>query len=134
MEKEEVQIDDSDKRKKPLTLEHVDQAINRYIDEKNVASSFRSLLKNEVKIVGEHTLELQLKNSVEKKFLGEIEVELVKFLRDALENDYVLVSTSFNQAETVRTAYTNAEIFEEMLAKKPELIKLRDELGLDTDF
>lgn len=71
---------------------------------------------------------------MEKKFLGEIEVELVKFLRDALENDYVLVSTSFNQTETVRTAYTNAEIFEEMLAKNPELIKLRDELGLDTDF
>ena len=85
-------------------------------------------------MVSETTVEVQLKNSVEKKFLGEIEVELVHFLRNDLSNDFIMVSSAYNQETTIKTAYTNAEIFDEMVGKNPELIRLRDELGLDTDF
>ncbi|MFY0653021.1 MAG: hypothetical protein JXQ96_13345 [Cyclobacteriaceae bacterium] len=105
-----------------------------FIDKKNVSNSFLSLLKNEFKIQDKTNIELQLKNSVEKKFLDEIEVELVRFMRDELKNDHILITSEFNKEETKRTAYTNAEIFEEMLAKKPELLRLKDELGLDTEF
>ncbi len=121
-------------RSTPFTLDKVKQVFDRFIELKKLSSSYKSLLKNEMKLVGENTVVLQLKNSVERRFLGEIEVELLKYTRDQLENDHLQVDTSFNQAETVRTAYTNAEIFDEMIAKKPELKQLRDALGLDTDF
>ena len=55
-------------------------------------------------------------------------------MRDALQNDFTMISSAFNQEATVRTAYTNEEIFKEMLEKKPELLKLKEALGLDTEF
>jgi len=106
----------------------------KYCSDNNLSNTYLSLLKNEIKLPKEFEIEIQLKNSVEKKFLGEIEVELTKYMRDALENDFTMISSAFNQETTVRTAYTNAEIFEEMLEKKPELLKLKEALGLDTEF
>ncbi|MEQ6120404.1 hypothetical protein [Reichenbachiella sp. MALMAid0571] len=108
--------------------------MKKYISEKNLSNTYLSLLKNEVKLVSETTVELQLKNSVEKKFLGEIEVELVHFLRNNLKNDFIMISSAFNKEIAARTAYTNAEIFDEMVEKNPELLRLKNELGLDADF
>ena len=129
-----VQVEEVDKRKEPVTLEKVEASIQKYISEKNLSNTYLSLLKNAVKLIAETTVEVQLKNSVEKKFLGEIEVELVHFLRNDLNNDFIMVSSTFNQEKSIRTAYTNAEIFDEMVEKNPELIRLKNELGLDTDF
>ena len=127
-------MEEVDKRKEPVTLEKVEASIQKYISEKNLSNTYLSLLKNAVKLIAETTVEVQLKNSVEKKFLGEIEVELVHFLRNDLNNDFIMVSSTFNQEKSIRTAYTNAEIFDEMVEKNPELIRLKNELGLDTDF
>lgn len=99
-----------------------------------MSNTYLSLLKNEIKLSKEFEIEIQLKNSVEKKFLGEIEVQLTKYLREALQNDFTMISSAFNQEATVRTAYTNEEIFKEMLEKKPELLRLKEALGLDTEF
>lgn len=129
-----VKVEQEDKRNEPVSLEKVEVSIQKYISEKNLSNTYLSLLKNAVKLISETTVEIQLKNSVEKKFLGEIEVELVHFLRNDLNNDYIMVSSTFNQEKSIRTAYTNAEIFDEMVEKNPELIRLKNELGLDTDF
>jgi len=133
-EEQVVQVEEVDKRNEPVTLEKVEVSIQKYISEKNLSNTYLSLLKNAVKLISETTVEIQLKNSVEKKFLGEIEVELVHFLRNDLNNDYIMVSSTFNQEKSIRTAYTNAEIFDEMVEKNPELLRLKNELGLDTDF
>ncbi len=130
----DVLIPDEEKNNSSFTNEEVQTAIKKYISEKNLSNTYLSLLKNEFKIIEDVNIELQLKNSVEKKFLGEIEVELTKYIRDVLKNDFTLISSVFNQEVTARTAYTNAEIFEEMLSKKPELLKLKEALGLDTEF
>ena len=130
----DVLIPDEEKNNSSFTNEEVQTAIKKYISEKNLSNTYLSLLKNEFKIIEDVNIELQLKNSVEKKFLGEIEVELTKYIRDVLKNDFTFISSVFNQEVTARTAYTNAEIFEEMLSKKPELLKLKEALGLDTEF
>ena len=133
-EKQEELISDEDKRKNTFALEEVQTALQKFCADKNLSNTYLSLLKNEIKLPKEFEIEIQLKNSVEKKFLGGIEVELTKYMRDALENDFTMISSAFNQETRVRTAYTNAEIFEEMLEKKPELLKLKEALGLDTEF
>ena len=133
-EKQEELIPDEDKRKNEFGIEEVQSALLKYCTDNKLSNAYRSLLKNEIKLSKEFEIEIQLKNSVEKKFLGEIEVQLTKYLREALQNDFTMVSSAFNQEATVRTAYTNEEIFQEMLEKKPELLKLKEALGLDTEF
>jgi hypothetical protein len=132
--KQEELIPDEDKRKNKFGIEEIQSALLKYCSDKNVSNTYLSLLKNEIKLPKEFEIEIQLKNSVEKKFLGEIEVQLTKYMRDALQNDFTMISSAFNQGTTVHTAYTNEEIFKEMLEKKPELLKLKEALGLDTEF
>ena len=71
---------------------------------------------------------------MEKKVLGDLSERLTSFLRDQLNNDHVLLNSNFVKEETVKKAYTNAEVFEEMVQKNPQLQRLKDELGLDADF
>ena len=128
------EIKEKKKRNTSLVQEKVKNSIDEFIEQNKLSNSTISLLKNEFEIVEGTTIEFKLKNSLENKFLVDIEVDLTAFLRDKLENDHLLVSTKFDKINVVKGAYTNAEIFEEMAAKNPDLLKLKEGLGLDPDF
>lgn len=92
------------------------------------------VLSNEKKLLEGSTIEVSLKNQIETTLLAQIEKELTLFLRNDLKNDHILVSSQINAEAHETRPYTNAEIFNEMAKKNPALLKLRDELGLDTDY
>lgn len=92
------------------------------------------VLNNPRKLLPDHVIELTLKNQVEINLLGQKEQELIVFLRHHLKNDHLILKPIINADAQQSKPYTNAEIFNEMASKNPTLIKLRDELGLDTDY
>lgn len=46
----------------------------------------------------------------------------------------IQVSYKFSENQEDRKPYTSTEIFAVMAKKNPSLLKLRDDLGLDTEF
>ncbi|MCV9386269.1 hypothetical protein [Reichenbachiella ulvae] len=62
------------------------------------------------------------------------EVEIMDFLRKELKNSMVQIGYSFSENQEDRRPYTSTEIFAVMAKKNPHLLKLRDELGLDSEF
>lgn len=62
------------------------------------------------------------------------EVEIMDFLRKELKNSMVQIGYSFSETQEDRKPYTSTEIFAVMAKKNPNLLKLRDQLGLDSEF
>ncbi|MBU2916174.1 MULTISPECIES: hypothetical protein [Reichenbachiella] len=59
---------------------------------------------------------------------------MLEFLRKELKNSMIQVSYKFSENQEDRKPYTSTEIFAVMAKKNPSLLKLRDDLGLDTEF
>ncbi len=93
-----------------------------------------SLLKNERILKPDNKVEIQLKSPIEKNLLAKINDDIIKLLRNELKNDHIIITCNVNMAIVQKKAYTSAEIFNEMAEKNPELLKLKDALGLDTEF
>lgn len=93
-----------------------------------------SLLRNQYVLKPDHAIEIQLKSPIEANLLSNIEKDLILFLRDKLENDNVMISHKLDLEVVQKKAYTSAEIFNEMAKKNPDLLKLKDALGLDTEY
>lgn len=115
-------------------MANLDSSWQKFIAEKQIDGALLMVLKNHKELTNQTTVELSLKNQVEINLLGQVEQDLVSFLRDDLKNDHIMVTHKLSVEQQQSRPYTNAEIFNEMAKKNPALLKLRDELGLDTDY
>ena len=91
-------------------------------------------MKNEYLIKDNSEIEIQLKSPIETSLLSKIHLNFVKYLKNELENDFITVTSKVNTINVKKKAYTHAEIFQVMAEKNPTILKLREALGLDTEF
>ena len=134
VEKEDTPISNIEKRNQPYDKQQLADAWNNFIAIQKVEGATLSLLKNEYLLKDNNIIEIQLKSPIETKLLSSINDELVQSLRKKLSNDFISISTNLNMAVAQKKAYTNAEIFMEMAEKNPDLLKLKEALGLDTEY
>jgi DNA polymerase-3 subunit gamma/tau len=59
----------------------------------------------------------------------------LSYLRDKLDNRSLMVEGTFEESgNTKKIPYTTKEKFDYWAAQNPDLLKLKEKLGLDTDF
>lgn len=80
------------------------------------------------------TITIVLSNILLADMLDSFKVDLMEWLRDKLENDYISIATVIKEEERGRMLYTNREKFDHMVTKNPSLKKLQEKLGLDPDY
>jgi len=71
---------------------------------------------------------------MEEPILHLFKEELMRFLRNKLENDSLSIAVQMTKGTEAKVAYTNREKFEEMARKNPFLLKLQQKFQMDPDF
>lgn len=93
-----------------------------------------TLLKREITLQ-ENNIILPLSNPIEEPLLQGIRDSLLSYLRDKLDNRSLMVEGTFEESgNTKKIPYTTKEKFDYWAAQNPDLLKLKEKLGLDTDF
>ena len=77
---------------------------------------------------------LNLTSSLQEDLVNEFRTEIVQYLRSKLKTKRLNIHTQLVKPETKRMIYTPLEKFNYLAEKHPELLVLRDKLGLDPDF
>ncbi|MBX2967492.1 MAG: hypothetical protein KF845_15215 [Cyclobacteriaceae bacterium] len=84
--------------------------------------------------VHESTIVLHLLNPIQETLLNELKSDLLQFIRESVQNYSIQVTGELKTSDTKRVIYTNREKFEHLAEKNPNLLELKDRLGLDPDF
>ncbi|UXP31258.1 hypothetical protein N6H18_12955 [Reichenbachiella agarivorans] len=117
----------------PVTKEAIGITIRNYIDKFNPSVSVKNIL-NKPFVLNDLTIEFPISNKVETSMIQKNEVEMLEFFRKELRNSMIQVGYKYSDNPEERRPYTSTEIFAAMAKKNPNVFKLRDQLGLDTEF
>jgi DNA polymerase-3 subunit gamma/tau len=93
-----------------------------------------NLMTQDFELIDDHTITIHISNSIEQDILVRFKTDLLKHLRDNLENDKIKIDTSLKKIKKSEKIYTNTDKFNHMAKKNPNLIKLKNKFGLDTEF
>ncbi len=93
-----------------------------------------NLMTQAFELIDDHTITIHISNSIEQDILIRFKTDLLKHLRDNLENDQIKIDTSLKKIEKSEKIYTNTDKFNHLAKKNPNLIKLKNKFGLDTEF
>ncbi|MBK6263471.1 hypothetical protein JKA74_00375 [Marivirga sp. S37H4] len=85
-------------------------------------------------VIQENLITLQLTNPVEVDAIETIKADLVTYLRGVFKRELLQINYEVNAQNAIERPYTPKEKFDSMVKKNPILGKLKDKLGLDTDF
>lgn len=92
-----------------------------------------ALLNQEFELA-DNVVMIKCTNDVFTIIFDEIKSELLTYLRKTLHNSAIKLDIKTMEADKTKMIYTNREKFELLREKHPLLNKLKDKLGLDTDF
>jgi DNA polymerase-3 subunit gamma/tau len=76
-------------------------------------------------------IELSLSNQLQIDEILKIKFELVNFLRNELLNNKIELSTNLSETQQSQRFYTDKEKFDHMAQKNPNLLKFKQQFGLD---
>ncbi len=93
-----------------------------------------NLMTQDFELLDDHTITIHISNSIEQDILVRFKTELLKHLKDNLKNDQIKIETSLKKIEKSEKIYTNTDKFNHLAKKNPNLIKLKNKFGLDTEF
>lgn len=115
-----------------LSVDEVKAAWQKFAESRKGQVAEYNLLSHDFDLNG-HIIKLHLANPVEEPLLAGLKADLVAALKDQL-NAPVVVEGELIQHETKRIIYTNKEKFDHLAEKYPQLLELKERLGLDTDY
>lgn len=118
----------------PVSKEQVEEKIKSFILEKNPSQSVKIILAKPLEFEDGQTLKIPINNKVEISMLQNIEQPLLDHLRNGLGNSTLQIEYNVTEHSVERKPYTSSEIFEAMAKKNPALLKLKEDMGLDTDY
>jgi DNA polymerase-3 subunit gamma/tau len=93
-----------------------------------------AVLKQDFFLKDEHTIVLQLTNSVKIPILDRFRADLITHLKTQLDNRHIQLETQLLEEEQSFRPYTNKEKFDYLAEKRPILRTLQERLGLDPDL
>ena len=93
-----------------------------------------NLMMQDFDLRDNHNITIHITNSIEQDILQRFKTDLLKYLKDQLENDQIKIDTLLNKEEKIEKIYTNTDKFNYLAKKNPNLIKLKNAFGLDTEF
>ena len=139
--KEEIQVRDeynTGDRQNPFNLDDLKNAWDQYSE--SLKSSRRSnefnLMTKKYELDENSQVTIFINNALEEDILERFKVSLTTHLRNNLKNDQIRIITCLKPEENItgRKMYTNTDKFNYLAEKNPDLIELKNKLGLDTEF
>ena len=91
------------------------------------------LLTQEIEI-RDTTIVLHLLNPVQETLLNDLKSDLMLHVRQKLNNFTITVTGELKSETDKKVIYTNREKFEHLASKNPNLLTLKEKLGLDSDY
>lgn len=93
--------------------------------------NLRSTLSNVPEIKEDYKLVLEIENRIQDDLISSIKPELISYLRKELKNSKIELVTLITEKVKGRLIYTDAEKFDEMVKKNPNLALLKQTFKLD---
>jgi len=93
-----------------------------------------NLMTQEYELRDNGNIIIHITNSIEQDILLRFKTDLLKYLKDQLENDLISIDTILKQQEQSEKIYTNTDKFNHLAKKNPNLEILKKKFGLDTEF
>lgn len=118
---------------KPFTAEQLQETWKAFAEHRKKYKAEYQLLTQEFEI-HDSTIVLHLMNPVQETLLNEMKSDLMQFIRERLQNYSIQVTGDYKNTDTKKVIYTNREKFEHLAEKNPNLLELKERLGLDPDF
>jgi len=135
VEQEEEKKEDNE-RQSPFSVDQLKKEWDTYgLQLKNEGKGNEyNLMTQDYELLDDHTITIHISNSIEQDILVRFKTELLKHLRDNLDNDQIKIDTSLKKEGKSKKIYTNTDKFNHLAKKNPNLIKLKNKFGLDTEF
>jgi len=105
-----------------------------YFNEKEKSNLAITLGINKPLLNSEGHIEITLSNSSQIELINQEKHNVLRFLRDKLNNDLIDLVAKVAPLTKDNTPYTNSDKFKKMSQDNKHLEKLRQELGLDPDY
>jgi DNA polymerase III subunit gamma/tau len=94
-----------------------------------------ALVKRKPQLQANFAIQFLLDNAAVEKDVADIKMELMAFLRQALKNNLVMLTTVIDKSSpAAKTPYTPKEKFERLLEKNPALKDLKNQFDLDIEY
>ena len=91
-------------------------------------------LLNQEYSLKDHVITIKSTNDVFTIIFNDLKTDLLVYLRKQLRNGKIKLEIETLAIDDSKMIYTNREKFDHLSEKYPELKKMQDRLGLDTDF
>ncbi|HRJ31003.1 MAG TPA: hypothetical protein PLV21_03430 [Cyclobacteriaceae bacterium] len=117
----------------PYTFERLQEVWMEFADKRKKYRAEYQLLTQQIDL-RESTVLVHLHNPVQETLLNDLKSDLMQYIRESLNNYTIQISGELKSNDSKKVIYTNREKFEHLAEKNPNLILLKDRLGLDPDF
>lgn len=118
---------------KPFTQEQLNEAWLKYAEtlKTDDPRMFSTLTAKIPVLIDNTTIELTVNNFLQEEAVVKIKPQTIKFLRQELENNTIELITNTKEPENTQKFYNDKEKFECMSQKNPNLLKFKQQFGLD---
>ena len=105
-------------------------------EQTNMGDTERLILNRKVRKGEKNTVIIYLASQLEVRFLENLEMDIIQYLRSNLNNDHIVLKWEIikDDQNNTKKLYTSKDIFEHMVKENPHLLDLKDRLGLDFDY
>ncbi len=93
-----------------------------------------TLTKRKPVLQDDLTIEISIDNKVQENEVNARKQEMLGFLRTRLKNDQISIATRILANAQDQRPYTPQEKYKKMAEKNPDLIRFKDQLGLEIDY
>jgi hypothetical protein len=118
-------------QKEDFTPEQLIDKWLKFVSRLDDRPNLQSTLSNIPEIGENYELTLEIENTVQEDHINSIKTDLLSYLRIELKNSLIQLNTVIAQNTRRRIIYTDAEKYDELLKKNPQLAFLRQKLNLD---
>lgn len=122
-----TQVDETE----PFTQDDLKVKWEQFLVRLEERPNLKSTLSGVPEIKENFQLLLEIDNRIQDDLISTIKPELVSWLRKELHNSKIQLVTKITETVKGRLVYTDAEKFEEMVKKNPELALLKQKFKLD---
>ena len=122
-------------RQTPVTEELFKKAYHTFVKQiQNSKPRLYSTLLQEPVFPKENTIEIILSNqNLEEDFTKNLKGDMIRFFRDELKNDDIVIDVRISEIEEGKQLYTPEDKFRYLLTKNPSLAKLKKQFNLDLE-
>lgn len=124
----------AEKRTSEFNQEQLDEAWQAFKGTLTPSDTDKLILSKRLEKIGAYELLIKLGSQLEVSFLDRLEMEMVQFLRNHLQNDHIVIKHEVAEIVETKKLYTSTDIYEYMIKQNPYLKDLKDRLGLDFEY